>query len=213
MVQYTRFAFPALFTAIAVFCGYLWLREEVTTRIYRQKLDALASEYASLADHYNHAVRQSAITELEVQEDSLTVIIRTVDGDIKRIPTPYHPAREIFVDYILSDGRIWIRRVFDGRTPPEQATIIDPVWEVIDWKKMGLNYGKAIYRSLEPGIWSIQVSGNGALSLERSPVSSVADLQAAPVIRSYEEIRIDLDQDLKEIGYKDFRDVLLSPLK
>ena len=98
MPNFPRYIFPGFLTACVLVSGFFWLREEVTSQIYRNKLEAMAAEYADLADHYNHAVRQSAITELEVTTDSVAVLIRTIDGEIKRIPTPYDPRREIFVD-------------------------------------------------------------------------------------------------------------------
>lgn len=203
MFRFTRYVFPGIVTLSVVMGGYFWLREEVTTRIYRNKLEALAHEYLVLSDQYNEAVRQSAVTELEVTEDSIAVIVRTADGQIRKQMTPYNPAREIYVDYLVGNGRIWIRRVFDSSTPPDEATLIDPVWETVQWDTASLDYGKAIYRSLQPGIWSIQVSGNGALSLEKVDRSLAATLEAAPEIRSYEEIRMEIEQDVKEIGPAD----------
>ena len=206
MPNFPRYIFPGFLTACVLVSGFFWLREEVTSQIYRNKLEAMAAEYADLADHYNHAVRQSAITELEVTTDSVAVPIRTIDGEIKRIPTPYDPRREIFVDYLVGNGRIWIRRVFDQSTSPEKAMVIDPVWETVDWKNGGLSHGKVVYRSLQPGTWSIQVSGNGALSLEPAPESRPEALVAAPEIRSFEEIQIALDAEVQSITVGDLWD-------
>jgi len=213
MQPLSRYFLPGLLTTLLVVCGFFWLREEVTSRIYRNKLETLAGEYAALADQYNHAVRQSALTELEVTTDSVTVLIRTIDGQIRRIPTPFDPRREIFVDYLVGNGRIWIRRIFDQATPPEKALVVDPVWEAVDWKKAGLNYGKIIYRSLQPGLWSIQVSGNGALTLEPVAETRVEQLVASPEIQTYEEIQIKLDQEVKDIRFRDLWNFCLSGLK
>lgn len=210
MQSVTRFFFPGLFTTCIVVCGFLWLKEEVTSRIYREKLATLAGDYASLAEQYNYAVRESAITELDVTQENVAVVIRTLEGEIKRIETPYDPRKEIFVDYLVGDGRIWIRRIFDQATPPSEALIIDPVWEHTDWSSNELKYGKAVYRALEPGIWSIQVSGSGALSLEPVSSSRIEALIPAPEIRSYDEIQLNLDQEVKEIGISDLWNYLLS---
>ncbi len=210
MQSLTRFFFPGLFTACIVVCGFLWVREEVTSRIYREKLASLAGDYAALADRYNFAIRESAITELEVSEDSVTVVIRTLEGEIRRIDTPYDPNKEIFVDYLVGDGRIWIRRIFDQSTPPSEALVIDPVWEHTDWSSNDLQYGKAVYRALDPGIWSIQVNGSGALSLEPSDSSRIQMLTPSPEIKSYEEIQLNLDQEVKDIGVADLWNYLLS---
>lgn len=210
MQTLTRFFFPGLFTACIVVCGFLWVKEEVTSRIYREKLAALAGDYASLAEQYNYAVQESAVTELDVDEESVTVVIRTLEGEIKRIETPYNPEKEIFVDYLVGDGRIWIRRIFDQATPPSEALVIDPVWENVDWASNELSYGKAVYRALEPGIWSIQVNGSGALSLEPVAASRIESLIPSPEIRSYEEIQLNLDKEVKEIGASDLWNYLLS---
>jgi hypothetical protein len=204
MLRYTRALFPTILTIAIVLGGYFWMRQEITSRIYREKLDELASQYSALAEQYNTAVRQSAITELEVTADSVAVLIRTVDGSIRRIPTPFSPKRELYVDYVVGNGRIWIRRVFDDSTPPENALVIDPVWETVDWQNDSLSYGKAIYRTLQPGIWAISVSGNGSLSLEKVQASQVARLQAGPEIRTYEEMKIALEAEVKQIGMDDW---------
>jgi hypothetical protein len=203
MLHLSRAFFPAIFTAVCVMGGYFWFKETVTTRIYQDKLQALAADYAALAEHYNHAVRQSALTELEVTTDSVAVLIRTVDGAVRHIPTPFDPRREIYIDYLVGNGRIWIRRLFDDATPPGNGLLIDPVWEEVDWAGAGLSYGKAIYRALDPGIWSIQVSGSGALSLEPVKASRSGDLVAMPEVRSFEEIQLSLDPGNLRIGWTD----------
>ncbi len=206
----SRHVFPGLLLAGLMVCGFFWLREEVTSRIYRQKLETLAGEYAALAEQYNYAVRQSAITELEVTESSITVLIRTIDGQVRRVPTPYLPDREIFIDYLVGQGRIWIRRIFDQQTAPEDALVIDPIWEVVDWQDASLQYGKVIYRSLSPGIWSIQVSGNGSLSLEEVEASRPEALAADLQLRSFEEIRLSMDEEAKSITLQDMWRFCLS---
>jgi len=204
MVRFYRFLFPALVSGALFLLGFLWVKEEVTSAIYRDKLDALAADYAALSQHYNEAVRRSAITELEVTEDSLAVLIRTADGDIRRIPTPFDPKREIYVDYLVGDGRIWIRRIFDETTSPQDALLINPVWDQVEWGTTHLTYGKAIYRALTPGIWSIQVSGNGSLDLEPASRSRVDLLMTAPPVRAFEEIQLEVEAATDSIGPADY---------
>ncbi|MGA1205053.1 MAG: hypothetical protein ACO3ZW_04495 [Opitutales bacterium] len=213
MPQLARHLFTAVITASALLCGFLWLREEVTNRIYQQKLEALVGEYAALADRYNYAVRQTAITELEVTNDSVTVLIRTLDGEIRRIPTPFDPRREIYIDYLVGRGKIWIRRVFDQKTSPDNGLVIDPVWDEVDWKNGHLDFGKAVYRAMEPGIWSIQVSGSGGLTLEKVRETTSASLEAAPLVRTFEEIKLSLDAEVKSIGWDDIWNFCTSPLE
>jgi hypothetical protein len=211
MIRIPRQAFTFIFSLLFVGLGFMWVREGVTNRIYRDKLDELAADYAALTVHYNEAVRRSAVSELEVTEDSLNILVRTTEGIIQRIPTPYDPNREIYVDFLLGNGRIWIRRVFDDQTPPSEAIVIDPVWDIVDWESPDLSYGKAVYRSLTPGLWSIQVSGNGSLSLEPVPYTLVDRLKSAPEVRSYEEIQIAIESEIKQITFKDMLDVGLNP--
>lgn len=208
-----RYFVPGLLTAAVCVCGYFWAREEVASRIYRQKIESLAADYSALASQYNLAIRQSAITELQVDERSVAVLIRTVDGAVRRIETPFDPAKEIFIDYIVGRGRIWIRRIFDQSTPPESALVIDPVWDVVDWQDGDMKYGKVIYRSLSPGIWAIQVSGNGSLNLEPSAVSQADALAAAPEILSFEEIKLAMDEEVRSITIADVWAFCLSPLQ
>lgn len=213
MLRLYRSLFPATLTVAIVLGGYLWMREEITSRIYREKLDALASQYSELASQYNEAVRKSAITELEVTDDAVAILIRTVDGSVRRVPTPFSPGNELYVDYIVGEGRIWIRRVFDASTPPGDATVIDPQWERVDWEATDFSYGKAIYRNLTPGIWAVEVDGSGSLSLEKIDSSRVAALQASPRIRTYEEIQIALDAEVENIGPRDVWELMLGVFK
>ena len=64
------------------------------------------------------------------------------------IPTALGPAAEIYVDYVVRDGRLWIRRVFDSETPPATAVVVDPALADIEWSAEGEAYGKAAYRAL-----------------------------------------------------------------
>ena len=195
--------YHSVMVGAVVLLGFFLLRNQIVTSIYQDKVAALAADYTALAEQYNLAVQRTAVTELEVGADSLAVRIRTLDGEIRLIPTPFDPRHEIFVDYLVGDGRIWIRRVFDQSTPPERALVIDPLWADADWSKPGLSHGQAIYRALRPGVWSIQVSGNGALSLEPRDRSLPEQLVAKPPVRSFEEMQMELQQDVGAIGLED----------
>jgi len=37
----------------------------------------------------------------------------------REFPTACRPDREVYADYVVLDGRLWIRRVFDAATAPE----------------------------------------------------------------------------------------------
>lgn len=174
--------------------AYWWGRAQITEEAYQRRLGLLKEEYAMLRRTYNEAVRHTAVTELDVHEGRLAVVIRTVEGELQRIETPFDPAAEIYVDYVVLDGRLWIRRVFDQRTPPEKGVLIDPGLSSVDWSAAGAAHGKAVYRSLAAGRWVITVSGDGALVLNPKASAPAGSLTARPTIRDFEEITADIEQ-------------------
>ena len=113
------------------------------------------------------------------------VSIRTAAGELRTIPTPYDPDSEIYVDYAVVDGRLWIRRVFDAATPPEDAVVIDPALRAIDWESDRAVHGKAAYRSLTEGRWIVTVTGDGSIGLARAEAGDSLPLVHAPPIRRY----------------------------
>lgn len=68
-----------------------------------------------------------------------------------------------------------------------------------------------IYRSLSPGIWTIQVSGNGSLNLEPSAAANTDSLVSAPPIQSFEEIKLALDEEVRSINLVDIWAFCISP--
>jgi len=170
--------------------GLGYARAQVEREVYRERLAELTDRYDDLVARYNDAVRRTALTELIVGEDrSLTVGVRTAAGEIERIETPYDASREIYVDYAIIEGRVWIRRVFDDATPPSRATLIDPELAQIEWDALGeRSLGQAVYRSLEPGRWVIDVTGSGALGLRPAAANETVTLSEAPEIRRFDAI-------------------------
>lgn len=162
---------------------------------YREELARLESDYvalqqdfAGLRDQYNDAVRRSAVTELLVEDGRLDVLIRTSEGVLKRIETSFDPQTEIYVDYAILDGRLWIRRLFDSYTPPESGLVIDPLVETIDWDQRPEGFGKAVYRSLRPGRWVITMTGNGSLGLARVSSDADVELTTQPPVKPFEPV-------------------------
>ena len=190
-------------SALAALLGYRFLRAEAAEDIYRDRLQTLARAHTDLADRYNAAVRQTAVTELLVTEDAVSVRVRDQAGAITTIPTPYSPDSEIYADYAVKNGRLWIRRVFDDQTPPSQAVTIDPALANLQWAADdSIRVGKAVYRgALEPGVYTISVTGAGALGITRS--DEPADLQAAPPVADFTEIQADLDARLDRVSLAD----------
>lgn len=183
--------------------GYRFMRADISAKVYRQRLEDLSMEYASLRERYNDAVRKTVVTELIVKGDRLSVRVRDASGVLKEIATPFDPSREIYVDYVVIDSRLWIRRLFDARTPPSQALVIDPVYEEVDWDCEGAEHGKAVYRALSEGRWIVTASGNGSLGLVRADEMSEPELAPPPTLKDFEaEIR-QADASVESIGLGD----------
>ncbi|MCC6680251.1 MAG: hypothetical protein IT445_05045 [Phycisphaeraceae bacterium] len=187
---------------VAGVIGYQWLRANLEADIYRQRLGELSQHYQDLRRTYNEAVRRTAITELVVADGHVSVSIRTAEGEIKRIDTPYVAGSEVFVDYVVLDGRLWIRRVFDSDTPPRGGVMIDPKLADVKWDDNDLVQGKAVYRRLDEGRWIVTVTGNGALGLARREGDS-EELSAPPPLRDYEPTVDQADADVQRIGTMD----------
>ena len=180
--------------------GSRGLRADLAAQVYRDRLEALAVDYEVLRARYNQAVKRTAVTELVVADRKLTVRIRNVEGVVREIPTPYDPAGEIYVDYVIVDGRLWIRRVFDLLTPPASGLLIDPELGLVDWDDPATAYGKAVYRSLSEGRWVISVTGDGSLGLTLADEASEIEFVPAPPVRDYGRIEKELAEDLSAIA-------------
>ncbi|MDQ7013088.1 MAG: hypothetical protein Q9O74_04240 [Planctomycetota bacterium] len=194
-------------TMLAVFAGaallgYQYIRAGAAAEIYRTRLTELAGEYESLRTTYNEAIRKSAVTELAVENGTLAVLVVSDAGVIRRVETPYDPAGEIYVDYIVRDSRLWIRRVFDADTPPSQGVVIDPDLGPILWGEgQGeARMGKAVYRQLGDGRWVVSVTGSGSLGLVRVSDTAAVDLIPTPTIAEYATVTVEADRDVESIG-------------
>lgn len=197
--------FGALFAG-GGYLGYRSVRSDIAAAAYRERLAALADQYETLRRSYNQAVRKTAVTELLVKDGKLSIAIRAADGSRRVIETRLEPRHEIYVDYVVLDGRLLIRRVFDSWTPPMSAMTLDQELEEIDWNDPRADHGKAVYRSLSDGRWIISVTGSGSLGLVRlGDVGDTpdADLERAPEVRDYSEIVQELDAQIDAIGARD----------
>ncbi|MBI1337256.1 MAG: hypothetical protein GC164_09885 [Phycisphaera sp.] len=193
------------------YVGYRLVESRLTVEVYRDRLEHLANDYEKLRATYNDAVRRTAVTELLVNKGRLSVTIRNAQGVMKTIETPYDPRKEVYVDYVLVDGRLWVRRVFDAGTPPDKGVVIDPKLVDIDWDTPTAAHGKAVYRSLSEGRWVITVSGDGALVLAKAEGEGPSDLSPPPVIGSYEEIDAQVRRELGRIGLSEVIRGLFAP--
>ena len=166
--------------------GYRVAHDRVAAAVYRDRVVALHADLQERTATYNAAVRKTAVTELRVADGAVSVVIRDAAGELQRIPTPFDPAGEIYLDYIVLDGRLWIRRVFDAATAPSDAVVIDPARVDVDWSADDANFGKAVYRSLSDGRWVAAVSGDGALTLRKA--EHAPELVSAPEVRDFDPV-------------------------
>jgi hypothetical protein len=185
---------------VAGFVGYRLIEANLRADIYRDRLTELADNYDQLRQTYNQAVRKTAVTELVVQDGKLCVSIRTAQGVVKQIPTPFDPSGEIYVDYVVLDGRLWVRRVFDAQTPPSAGVLIEPQLAEVGWDDPALAHGKAVYRRLGEGRWLVTVTGDGSLGLARATDDAPTDLTATPPVRDYEPVSEQARAEVDRIG-------------
>ena len=202
----------ALLACVAGFGTFRLLEASLEADVYRERLAVLASDYELLRTRYNEAVRRTAVTELVVEEDSLAVVIRNAAGEVETLETPFDPAREIYVDYVVLDGRLWIRRLFDEGTAPDAGLVVEPRLADVDWQREGASHGKATYRALDPGRWVVDVSGDGSLSLAKRDDEEPVYLAPAPAVRDYAPIENEVSARLGSIGAGEAFDALLRQL-
>ena len=192
-----------LFLGVAGFVGYRLIESNLKADIYRDRLTSLAEDYQQLQQTYNQAVRKTAVTELVVQNGKLCVSIRTSEGVVRQIPTPFDPSGEIYVDYVVLDGRLWVRRVFDGKTPPSEGVLIEPELAEIVWDDPEPAHGKAVYRQLSEGRWVVTVTGDGSLGLAKVTGNEPTDLIATPPVRDYPPVSEQVRAEVERIGLGD----------
>jgi len=180
--------------------GYRLLEATLEADIYRERWTYARKDLAELRDQYNAAVRRTAVTELVNENGRLDVVVRSATGELERLATPFDPRGEIYVDFVVVDGRIWIRRVFDSETPPATGLVIDSRYADIDWDRNASAQGKAAYRALGEGRWVVTVTGDGSLGLRRKQKDEAVELSSAPPVRNYDPIETSLAQRLDTIA-------------
>jgi len=188
--------------AVAATAAY-WIKwNDYRADIYREKLQQEVQAHEKLRQHYNTAVRQTAVTELVVDGLSVDVVIRNIEGVIKRIPAKVDPDREIYVDYILVNDRLWIRRVFSDNMPPSEGVVIDPRWARIDWDDPEVKQGISVSKGgLTNGRWVIRATGNGSLTLNKVGDDEVIQLVAPPKVKQFHTIDHEVRQEVNDVGF------------
>jgi hypothetical protein len=204
--------FLAVFVGAAGLAGFELLEATLAADVYRERIAELATDYETLRSRYDAAVRRTAVTELVVDEGTLSVVIRTADGNLQVFDSPFDPSREIYVDYVMAGGRLWIRRVFDEATPPEQGMLIDPALADVDWAAETAHYGKATYRALGEGRWTVDVTGDGSLGLTRQEPGAEPVLSPPPEVRRYEPVEDEVGEMLGTIDAGEALRALLRKL-
>jgi hypothetical protein len=188
-----------MLVALAAFASFRLLEASLAAEVYQERLKQISADYEQLRERYDEAVRRTAVTELVVADGKLSVVVRTAAGELKSFESPFDPSREIYVDYVVRDGRLWIRRIFDDRTPPGEGMSIDPQLIDVDWETVGEGFGKAAYRALAPGRWVVDVTGDGSLGLARRDPADAVELAPAPPVREYEPVGETVESDLGSI--------------
>ena len=173
---------------VLVVLGYQFFKMKMLVGHYKEGVVEITQKYQSVLDEYNRAVdtfnelksrynevlARTVITELKVENNKCSVILKNSEGVLAEIPVEVNLGKEVFVDYICFDNRLFIRRVFDSGTAPERAADILALQNVrgflpaaIDWSDPKFRSGKSIYRKLADGTWMITVTGGGALDIDR----------------------------------------------
>ena len=202
-----------LVIAVAGFAAYRLLAAGVAAQVYRERLAEMSADYEALRGRYNQAVRRTAVTELRVADGRLTVVIRTADGDLQSLESPFDPTNEIYVDYVVLNGRLWIRRLFDAQTPPGEGMVVDPKFIDVDWETAGENHGKAAYRALSDGRWIVDVTGDGSLGLTKRSDEDPTELAPPPPVRRYEPVSETVDEALGAISPREALEALAQQLR
>lgn len=211
IVKWIQIAVGLLLLCVIGWVGYHWASADVELDIYRDRLAGLSNDYESLRSMYNQAVRKTAVTELIVKDGRLSLAIRTIEGLDRLINTPFDPAREIYCDYVLLDGRLCIRRVYDAHTPPNQGLLIDEKLEYVDWNDPAARYGNAVYRSLGEGRWVVTVTGDGSLGLARMDPKADLILSRPPPVHDYDQLEKQINEDLARVTVADVLKRVLTP--
>jgi hypothetical protein len=201
----------AALVAAILFALLAFGRARLSAGIYARRLETVAADYERLRQEYNRAVSRTAVTELRVRGTEVRVVVRTADGTTRDFPTNCRADREVYVDYVVLSGRLWIRRVFDASTAPEEGTLVDPALAGVPWAADPTAVGKAVYRRLDEGRWIVTVSGNGSLGLEPVPADADVALAPPPPVLDPATIGRELEAARAEISWGDLLRAALRP--
>ena len=204
---------------VGVCCVALWRqsRGNIAAAIYRQRLQEVSRRYSQLADMYNDAVRKTAVTELVLEDGRLSVVVRTAAGVVETIPTHLDASQEVHVEYLVQDGKLWIRRVYTLSDPDPggrahaSVAMINPGLAEPPWSSDPNLQGLSVFRKeLSEGRWMVTATGNAALALKKLPPGQRCELASPPEVRDFATIEKEVDDELARLGLADIAQNLFA---
>jgi hypothetical protein len=196
----------AVALGLATLLSYQWAKSSVAQNIYRDRLTSLQEDYQQLAEQYNQAITPRPVTELLVDDQMVCILVRKGDGELVRVPTPFNGWKnDVYVDYVLADGRLLIRRVFEIKNGQDTSKPVQVDADLVDvqWGD-AVPFGKAIYRSrMEDGRWVVSVTGDGSLTLKRVGDDEPVELATQPKVGEFEPVNERADEAVERIGVGD----------
>jgi hypothetical protein len=195
-----------LLTGLAVWLAYRYAQAMFAEDLYRQRISALVKDYESLRSSFNAAVKKTAVTELLVNDDgSICVVFVNMDGSEVVQPTKFRMGSEVFVDFVVIDGRLFLRRVFDENTKPSEALVINPELQKVEWQSGKIAGGSAPYTQInKTGRWVVNVNGTGALEIRHTDEKAPrTPLVATPAVKDFSTVDKELDAQLEQITAAD----------
>jgi len=208
--------------AIIALCGVaLWRqsRGNIVAGIYRERLEKLSANYQQLRGQYNEAVRKTAVTELVLEGGRLNVVIRTAAGVVETIATYLDANQEVHVEYLVQDGKLWIRRVYTLSEPDPggramaAVAMINPSLADPPWSTDADLKGLSVFRkNLSPGRWVVTTTGNAALDLKKLPPGQESQLTCPPPVRDFPAMEKEIRAKVAKLGWMDFaKNILAEP--
>jgi hypothetical protein len=196
---------------------YQHSRGNAVADIYRQRLQDLSGKYQDLRQQYNQVVRQTAVTELVQEKGRLNVVVRTAEGVLQTIPTRLDPKREIHVEYVIQNGRLWIRRAYSLSDPDghgearADVRLINPLLADLPWATDPDLQGLEVFRGdLSEGRWVVTATGNGALALTKLKPGEPARLSGPPAVGAYPELQREVQSEIDKLSVVEIAQRMLS---
>ena len=209
MAKWVFLPIGAVALGICALLGYQWAKSSVAKDIYRERLTVLQDDYEDLAEQYNQAITPRPVTELLVEDGIVCIGVRKGTGELIRVQTDFNiRENQVYVDYIVVDQRLLIRRAFEfhqtNAVPPDKVVYVDPDLLEVDWDPKRIPYGQAISCSrLADGRYIVSVTGDGALGLKKIGMDDPINLATQPRIEEFKPVDQRADQDVERIGVGD----------